>query len=472
MFKRNTRSGKILAILLIASSLFAGCDDDPATLGFDILPSEDLITAEVKIEFPEVTNVISERIISQGPTESSFAILGYFNDPRFGSTKADFVTEVSLVEDRAAFKADKNYAIDSLVLTFSYSYLNWVGDSLARHNVKIYELNSKLNPLDVFYSNTSMEGRFYQQVIGEKTWYAYDNVADAKWKTKGYLHKTSIKLRDEVANKILNFSTKDLAHRDSLKNVFHGFYVTLDDSSNPEKFNSLLKINLRETSSNLTLYYHEKIIDAVTGEYYGKESFSYTFPINKESRMYNRFNHDHTGKITFGSPSTPFLFVQGMAGSYVKFDFSDKITAWKNTLEQINTSQEKYCISSIELVFEADTFTKEHHALYMPKLSDLYIFEKDETGKLVIPKFTDSFGNQVNAFIRPGASYNAQTNQFVFKMKPEYFIKVAKNEIVAKPFYLRGLSPEFNCNRIVLINSQFPDKKPRVIIKYVKYNIK
>lgn len=482
MLKSKAGFAKLLAILFIGTPLFIGCNDEPATIGLEILPSDDLFEANMQIESPVVMNVWTDGIQSDGPTENTNGILGYFNDPRFGITKADFVTEFSLVTPRKAFKENNNFGVDSVVLSLSYfpvtftSTINrtpvfsWYGDSTAVHHVKIYELNERLTPTGKYYSNTPMEGRYFPEVIGEKIWKINDNKKDSIWNINNYVNTVKIYLSEAFGNKLLNLSSKDLAHRDSLKDAINGLYITLDDPANPQLFNSLLRLNLLAATSNLTLYYHEKIYDAVTNEYYGKENFSYTFPINRESRMFNRFTHDHGNKIEFESPSTPFLHVQSMSGSYVKVDFSDKILAWKETLEKMDQSgQDQYGISSVELVFEADTFTKEHAALYAPKLTELLIYQKDESGKMVIPRYTDSYDNTVSAFVRTSATYNSLTNQFVFKMRPDYFVKVAKGEIQAAPFYLRGSSPEFRVNRIVLINTAFPEQKPKLHIKYVKY---
>lgn len=473
MLKRKAALASYLAIFFVITPLFVGCNDEPATLGVEILPSDDLFEANTLAKSPAVMNVWTDGIQSDGPTEASYAILGYFNDPRFGSTKADFVTEVSLVTPREAFKENDNFVVDSLILTLSYARRSWVGDSLATHKVKVYELSERLPYTGKFYSNTSMDGKYYPDPIGEKEWSAYDGVPDSVWTTSGYVHTTKIFLNEAFSNKILNLSSKDLAHRDSLKDAMNGFYITLDDPANPGMFNSLLKINLLASTSELTLYYHKNLIDAVTGESYGQENFTYTFPINREARMFNRFTHQHGDKIEFNTTNSPYLYIQNMSGSYASFDFSDEILAWKDSSlwypgkeEQANP---EYSISSVELIFEVDTFTKEHASLYMPQLTELYVYEKDETGKFVIPRFENRYGTNQSAFIRNGAAYNIATNQFVFKMDPDYFVKVAMGEIEPRPFYLRGTNPEFNLSRTVLINEAFPDKKPRLNIKYVKY---
>lgn len=104
MLKRKARLAKFLAIIFITTPFFFGCEDEPATIGLEILPSDDLFEAEMQIEFPEVMNVWTDGIQSDGPTKFSYGLLGYFNDPRFGTTKADFVTEASLISPREAFK--------------------------------------------------------------------------------------------------------------------------------------------------------------------------------------------------------------------------------------------------------------------------------------------------------------------------------------------------------------------------------
>lgn len=465
MLKRKARLAKFLAIIFITTPFFFGCEDEPATIGLEILPSDDLFEAEMQIEFPEVMNVWTDGIQSNGPTEFSYGLLGYFNDPRFGTTKADFVTEASLISPREAFKENDNFAVDSVILSLSYTRFNWCGDSAVKHHVKIYELNERLSSLNKYYSNKSMEGKYFPELLGEKEWSANDGQTDLTWQASKNVHTVNIFLSEDFGNKLLNLSSTDLNNSNSFKDAFNGFYITLDDPANPDMFNSLLKLDLRAITSNLTFYYHEKLFDVETNEYYGKESFIHTFPINREACMFNRFEHDHTDKIEYDNSASPLLFIQNMSGSYVKLDFSDNLASWKATVDEIEEEgQDTIGISSVELIFEADNKTET--GLYMPQLAELYIYEKDDDGNLVIPRYNE---NTTSAFIAINAVYNNTTNQFVFKMRPDYFKKMVKGEISAKPFYIRGIYPEFNFSRVVLTNKPESDQRPKLHIKYVKY---
>ena len=513
MLKNKAGLAKISAIILIATSLLTGCNDDPTSLGSELLPKDDIIKAEAIVTYPEFKNIknrvrtdnfIGTEAITQNAAitkwfKSYYGILGSFIDPTFGQTTSSIVTEVSLFSGREAFNERKAYGpgsidlklfdVDYIKLYLAYAPMpnntsfSWYGSDVAEHKIKVYELSQRIsNSLpgtDKYYNDASMEGMFYPEPLAELNW----KTNNIKTNSTNDTNLINITLSAEFARKIFNLSSEDLKDKNFFKNAFHGFYITVDNPTSIDR--SLIKLDLLSPSSRMELHYHKKILEIVdalgNSIETSRTSYTYTFPINADATMYNLYNHQHEGKIEFETTTSPYLYVQNMAGSYVNFNFSDLA---KNTLDSIENSDYKYGISSVELVFEEAPAIPEELNLYLPRLTNLIILEKDENGQLVIPKF-ELNGKSQTAFYNNGMGIytkntidgvTSETGTFSFKMNPDYFLKLAKEETPLS-FYLRGanapggeqVNPEFNFNRTVLYNTKDANKKPKFIIKYVRY---
>ncbi|WP_026474029.1 DUF4270 family protein [Alkaliflexus imshenetskii] len=478
-YKKN-RLTTILFIGLISALFTTACDNDPATLGLEILPPTDLIDANTQSEILRGTNIHPERIISDGSSQNPFAVIGYFNDPLFGHTKADFVTEINITESYPGFRFNpesskiepEKFAVDSLVLYLTYTKDMWYGNKNAEHTIQVYELNDRLSSTQRYFSNEPMDGRYFPELLGEKTTSAYAGLTDSIWNQANFRHELAIRLTDEMAERFFNLSAKDLAHRDSIKDAFNGFYITLKDPSNPSLPGSLIKIDLMNDRSKLVLHYRREYWerrDNGSEVLLQVDPMAYNFPINIESRFFNRYTHEHGSKIPFNTPSADRLYIQGMAGSRVELNLDFLYTAWKDSLISTDNSPSKFGISGVELAFFADTLAmKSTEILQTPFATQLIIQQLDENGRLVFPTGKDKNGVTHAAFINAGATYNALQNRYFFRMNQAYFEKVVKGEIEPTPFYLGISQPEYNFNRVILFND-IEELNPKVNVKYVKF---
>ena len=485
---RNRKIFIALFMAFIFSLAFQGCSDDPSFVGMETLPQGEVISAGIHEKLIKIVNVYRDSIRSDGPTESSFAIIGHFNDINIGSTKADFVTEVSIPEGLDTFNISSAYSPDSLILCLAYSNNSWYGDTLKKLNIKIYELDRRLTPAGKYYSNESMDGAYKPVLLAERLVSPKDGIHDTIWTTSGYENILRFNLNLDngaLMNRIFNLSGEDLSHRDAFKDVLNGFYITCDDVT--EDRGALININLRSTNSNLRFYYKRELIDNNTDEFYGLEPDSCTFPINKESKMFNRFKHEWTNGVQFEKDSSERIFLQGMAGSFAQFDLSDLINAWRDSISAAKDYE--YSFSGITLEFYSDTVIKEDLNLYLDRQPYIAIYEEKEPGDFAIPTYQNRYENNVVAFyegapvstsstIPSYATYSASSNKFVFRMNAEYFDQLVRDSnMEIKPFYLRTYNnPEFSFRRAILLNSfnevidgeniSYP---PKITVKYVKY---
>jgi len=148
--------GFALMVIMLMS-----CTSDPGKLGLDLLPNDDLVVVGNVVDTSIQSYTASDDI--QRTDESSFNILGAFNDPVFGKTIADFACQYRL-SGFPLFNSIEE--IDSLILYLAYKEI--YGDTLTTQNLKIYELLSDLPFDDKFYQNIDLKGMSKGEVLSEK----------------------------------------------------------------------------------------------------------------------------------------------------------------------------------------------------------------------------------------------------------------------------------------------------------------
>ncbi len=170
----NHLAGQLIIIGLL--SLAVSCKDDPAQLGGNgVLPEGDEITGHTYDLHSLDTRSVTQDSVRT--SDATYGIIGSFEDPLFGRSKADFLVDFSLakkVEYAGLIVLDENnvpdtvtynqfyngdeWSVDSLVLQLQYQFNNWYGDMRAEHNIKIYELTQSLGgPNEKYYSNLNAE---------------------------------------------------------------------------------------------------------------------------------------------------------------------------------------------------------------------------------------------------------------------------------------------------------------------------
>jgi len=174
-------------------SLTVSCKDEPARITGDVLPDGEKIQGLNYDAYTlDTRNTARESVRT---SDATYGIIGAFNDPEFGQTKADFLTDFSIgkqvlfsvehliiepdtviVNDTVLYKFNNTdielndvWKVDSLVLNLQYQFNNWYGDMLSEQNVKIYELITPLGSTSKEYFNDhDVNGMYNPMALAEK----------------------------------------------------------------------------------------------------------------------------------------------------------------------------------------------------------------------------------------------------------------------------------------------------------------
>ncbi len=510
-----TIKGQSIIIGLISLLMIAGCKDDPVDFGKDILPGKSFINARsYDGHYLSTYNVTKDSVRTDDP---SAGILGYLVDPKFGISDADLLTQVSpgeLITD-SAFNMGADYFVDSLVLNLNYRFNWWYGDMLAEHMIKVYELTTDIYPSpNKYYSNLDVSGYYDpDNPVAERLSFINDDVTDSLWLRTGdqiweepdslwnvpsYMwdtsndpfeyHNWSLKLNDELTQKIYGLDSATIADPAAFKSIFKGFYIS-SDLVDISGIGSLIKMDMLGSATNLKLYYHYYSRNE-DGDVTDTLDKIHTFPINVESVRINRFMHDFENKIEFNDPATPQLFVQGMAGSYARIDFPDDLYSWADSLnyreESGNISHTGFSV--IDLFIKVDTIASSLDRFPPPASLSIYAPKKDVDGNylddnnnivdksqqiLYKPYFLDKYGKLQYAFSE--GTFDPTLKLYYFNVKVEFLDFIMKNYDekaglkLLDEVYVAPANPDGNFQRVILNGSEAVSNPVIFNIGYVKY---
>lgn len=355
--------------------LFLGSCEEPDDIGMNLIESPVSTSGNT---FSVAAYSVPEDSV---PTNlSARNLLGFFNDPVFGSTRTSIFTEFRLTED-SLFLGDDPY-LDSVVLELYYA--GYYGNYTTKQNVRIYELNENFpEPEDgAFYSTLSIDHKETSIIDTLVRPIPDDSVSVGHHKYPPHLR---IRLSDDTGDfgkKLINASgTEHFADNDAFREYFKGLYITVDDLPQDDE-GAVLYFNLRITqavasNSTIRLYYH------LEGDTISR---TWSFPASESKRATSieQFDYENAheylkkqvveGETSYGDS---LLFLQSMAGINVFINFQETLDSLtKNQNVFVNKAK---LIIPVDMDFSDENYYSEEDT---PPPSRLYLLKKDKDGKL------------------------------------------------------------------------------------------
>lgn len=379
MFKKSFFQSILFVLIPIVS--LVSCDKDFNEIGADIV-GDDHFTFE-KYTGATVKSY-NQKIGAVSSNNLAINQLGFYDNPPFGTTQANFVTQVELsVSDPKFNNVDpENYdvlptVLDSVVLEVPYfSTIKSVEevqvngkterrttyelDSIygvegSKFKLSVYQSNYYLRNLDpneslgqvqLFYSdqNTEIDNNKIPVLLNDLPTSDPRN-ADGRENTQFYFdkreHKTvtfeedgvtpintrsrpsmRLHLRNDVFNAaILNAPSGQLANNNVFKNFFRGIYFKTESIGNPGNMASL---NFKE--GKITLYYNEdtKKTSSQGDITYERTNKSYVLNLNGNTiNLLNNSNENQdylNATLLNNSQEASQLFIKGGQGSIAVID--------------------------------------------------------------------------------------------------------------------------------------------------------
>ncbi|MES2412009.1 MAG: DUF4270 domain-containing protein [Bacteroidota bacterium] len=364
-----------ILIVGLITVIFASCDKDFNEIGTDIVGDDhfgfDLDSLSTVKAYNQKLGPIASNDLPINP-------LGFYTNPAFGTTQANFVTQVELSSTSPVFNNTNSELfvelpeIDSVIMdvpyfktlktenaddTNTYELDSIYGQAVASANSKfklsVYESGYYLRDLDPTQSLTE-EQLFYTDqnglIDGNKIPVRLNNHADEDENDQFYFdpreHKLTtyesdgitpiytrvapsmrLHLRTDVFyDKILNAPSGQLATNDVFKNYFRGIYFKVEHGSNPGQGNMAM---LNFKAGKITIYYQEdKITEdnpaTTTIDEYKverpKKTFALNFTGNTVSLLDNSNENTNYQTAANSSQEAPRLYLKGGEGAMAVID--------------------------------------------------------------------------------------------------------------------------------------------------------
>jgi len=440
----NTNILRIFAVVF-ATVFFVSCDKDYNTLGSDVLGGEN-------IDIEGTTYGVKVYNKDMGPVQTNnlpINQLGVLNNPVFGTTTANFVTQLELATLAPTFKT--HIVVDSVVLSVPYFSTKLRTDSDGRgvyrldsiysntpntkdenrtfDPIKLKVYRNGYNLLDVDASDPSQTAKYYSNqdtdFNSSKTDLLYTNdvFMPKQNEYKKYKRQTTFPfgfttevesrsvprlrlLLDNTyfTNTIISASADKLVNNNAFKDYFKGLYFNVENGTGE---GTLMSLDF--TKGDVTIFYHQ---DKVNSTVVGGEQEMGSLTLNMKGNTVNLLNNnignaDYTNYTSYVPLTNGLgqdkLFLKGGHGSQAFIElFKDNEL---NDLRKMNP-----LINDATLTFTVDdsylnpraTFTGGVYS-YHPKR--IYLFDADNDRILFDYAFdssTNSDNSKLNKYIYGG----------------------------------------------------------------------
>jgi len=452
----------VIACIWAGYSLYTSCTPNSG-IGANVLPKNNTINAAFIDTSIVQTSIIMED--SAQTNNQSVYLLGSYNDPVFGPTKASIYTQLVLPGGDANPFYGAGYVsantdtviLDSAVMNLSYTTGatgNYFGD-VGPQTVQVYLMDSGFVAADPYYS-TSV--RPHSKLLGERTiipnFVNYDSVfypAHPRTLQAYYNPRMRIKLDQKWAQSWVNIGfsewegpnhTSGYTQADTMVSseavfVRHmtGIYITVN---NPMQFpgqGSLLYTDLYAYGTSVVFYCR------VINNNGGVIDTNYTLPsfnVNTGCKSFNHYDHNYVSSPFYVAhakhsvvPSPNNVYVQGLGGVITKIKIP-YIMNWINKGPIIVNRAE------VEIPVETQDIGN-----YEPP-AQMYLIGINDTST-VLSTSTFTLPDQYTSYY--GGTYDAFNHRYVFDIA-EYVQNVLSKKTIDAGFYLVAGSSAVSPNRV------------------------
>lgn len=424
-------------ILLSATFLFLvtivlSCKKKENLLGLNGLDQDEMLHSSGIDTFTLITFTIEDdSVITKDPPS---AVLGIYNDPKFGVMNASFYTQLRLSGINPNFGDISAITVDSLVLGLEYT--GHYGD-LSPLSLEVFELSESISKDSTYYSfstlahgSTNLIEPGFETIIPRpfgKTIIGTDTV-DAQMR---------IRLRNSLAEDLINEAATGtaFASNDAFLDYFKGLVVRTNNPNPSSGVGGIYYFNLNDPLSKMTIYYTQA----------GSQK-KFDFVINSNCVDFNHVDINNSGK--------PVAQV-----------ISDTVSGLKEFYAQ---------------AFKSRAVVQIPHLTKIPKKSiihraELYLPVQYQTGTKYAPGFDISVATRPkddpNGLLSVGVLGSYSEFGKLFKIDLRNYIQTVVSGIAPNNELI--LSPRFfitSADRIVFNGPNTTNKySPKLIITYTEY---
>jgi hypothetical protein len=354
-------------------------------------------------------------------------MIGLYHDPIFGQVSSSLYTQVLLTGVNLNFEAT-NTTVDSIVLTLAYAGL--YGNSVSDMTLNVYELDTKLDFITDYYSNTITS--YNTTPVGSFNFVPniIDSV-DIAFDTLKRAPHLRIKLNNTFGDKILNATADQLTDDANFSDFMKGLHIrsseTVDNSSLSSGDGSIAYFDMNAELSTLTMYYDDSV--------------SYSFLISSSTEKYSQFAHNYAATDVEkhlnndASKISTRTYVSSMAGVKTKIELP--------TIRAL-AGGEPAVINKALIIFTMETGSNLPNDLVD---ETIYLVGIDADGNQIILADNNSSIEADNSHF--GGSYDTETNEYAFNIT-RHIHQILTTTETDYGMYLVSRGAKTEANRVVL----------------------
>ncbi|MEO6883608.1 MAG: DUF4270 domain-containing protein [Bacteroidia bacterium] len=425
------------AILGITSCTESG------VIGVNVQPKSDLLN----VAYKDTTTLIaySVREDSIPTSNTSFNLLGSYNDPVFGYSSASIYTQVLLPNGLANVNlGPTGQILDSAVLVLPYG-LYYYGN-LDPQTVQVYQVTQDFYNDSTYYSSRNLATG---ALIGSQLVFPQPTIGSI---VNGVSQEPQLRIRLNTAffeSTFLRSPDSNLVSNAAFVNYFKGIYITPANGHQYQHQGAILTFNLLDPICGIQLYYR----NPKTPPYLSANTI--TFSINGSSARFGHFYHNYRGTSVLAQYSdttlgTNNVYVQSIAG--VKTEI--KIPHLQNW-----TDSGKIVVNKAEFDISVNAAYADNSYLAP---TQMYLVAIDSMGKEEILPDQNVSSNYF------GGVYNTANSTYTFDIA-RYVQQVLNGHLKNRGLYLVAGGSAVNANRVVLYGgSKTNPGKMRLRLTYTK----
>ncbi|MBN8701991.1 MAG: DUF4270 domain-containing protein [Bacteroidetes bacterium] len=296
---------KFFYFLLVIA--FASCKDESSILGLDVQPEGD----QLNVAIVDTTTLITytEKLDSISSSSVPYNLLGVYNDPAFGTSKASFAIQFQYAGANPDFGT--NPVLDSAVLCLTYDTAI-LGNLSAQHTLQVYELQQRIYANQTYYSNQNFAVNSTD--LANATTFSpkpLDSIA-GWWSTAKEAPHLRVKLSNTFGQNFLGNSSQ-MSDTAAFFNFFKGLQIKTSD--NPSSGNgAVMSFFTNSSTTRIMLYYHNDTQDSLL--------FNLPFDAKTCARV-NHFENDYSSTAILNQLSDSTLgqnlcYIQAGSGLRVR----------------------------------------------------------------------------------------------------------------------------------------------------------
>ncbi|MDU8884830.1 DUF4270 domain-containing protein [Yeosuana sp. MJ-SS3] len=423
--KKNLNALKLIFVVLIVTLSFIACDKDYNTIGSDIIGDKNFVTSSAIFSATSYNKKLNPVQTNNLPSN----LLGFHNDPVYGNTTANIVTQ--LLPQVYSVDFGENTLVDSVILSIPY-YSKVSADSPDENGNTLYSISDSLygdSPIklsvyrtDYFLRNFDPQSEFndpqYYYSDANSTINFDNHITDLLYENPLFTPSSDAIPIFEINESTGVYEEKErlapalrvhldadywkeviidkqddteLSNQNNFINYFRSLYFKAEAISTE---GNIIMLNMASTSANITIYYSKDSV--VTEGERDPGTYTMTFGGIRFNTLENNFNLTlEDGDSDLGDEK---LYLKGGEGSMAVIDLFGNTDLDGNDipdeLEEFKSHKDDWLINEANLVFyeDEDMYTPEddYH-----KYDRVYLYDAKNNNP-VIDYFIDPTINEIN----------------------------------------------------------------------------